>query len=85
MRQKQEALTYVEVLNKYFGGVNGLARQGLPFTCSCGNNYSNIFKNGETTQKYIMALPDIWEHVRKTHREKIKRLKVEKEPEQTTI
>ncbi len=81
MKKKEEASTYVQALNNYFGGVSGLAQQSLPFKCKCGSTrYPN--KLGESVD--MMNIGDCFLHIRRIHKERIKRTKKVK-LEQTSI
>jgi len=67
-KQQRERFTKAEALNYYFGGIVGLNGQGLPFTCKCGERATELFIEGEKRKKPIMSVPDIFIHIKKTHR-----------------
>lgn len=71
MKKQSESITYNEALIKYFGGLSLLSKQPLPFKCfSCGKNYTII---DEGIKESIMSLSDIFVHIRKTHKEKLRK------------
>jgi hypothetical protein len=60
MAIKKPALTYEQAINAYFGGVKHLAANKFPFKCTCGGSaYSEA---------------DIWQHIRKEHKERLKKV-----------
>ena len=77
MTQKTQALTYPSAIETFFGGVKGLAKQPLPFTCRCGDStYLTKEKNGESWMKFekpIMSIEECFKHIRRSHKERIKK------------
>lgn len=75
MKPKLLPLTKAEAFN-YFGGIKGLNNQPLPYSCSvCGKSCTEWFEKGERKIKYIMDIPSIYNHVRKSHKKVIKDVK----------
>lgn len=84
MTQKQQAMTYEEALTVYFGGLNGLNKQAIPFTCKCGErNYSHK-EGAQVINMPILSVSDCFAHIRKNHKERIKKIQAQKF-EQITI
>jgi hypothetical protein len=87
---KTQALNYEQAINAYFGGIRGLSKMALPFTCKCGKNTYTFEEIDEDEiknqfQKPIMSVPEIFAHIRKDHHERIKKPKEEGKNEQTEI
>lgn len=72
--QKKPPLTFIEAIDEYFGGVQGLAAMALPFTCKCGDN---TYPKKEI-QMPIMRERDCYTHIRKRHKEVIKKAHLDK-------
>jgi hypothetical protein len=69
--KKKESITFQEAISHFFGGVKGLAKQKLPFTCRCGKN--SYTRYGEIRREVpIMSTEDCFKHIRRTHGEKIR-------------
>ena len=74
MTQKTQALSYPTAIEIWFGGVKALVKQPLPFTCRCGDNtFPEKISGGGTAQLPIMVLADCFKHIRRSHRERIKK------------
>ena len=73
MTQKLPALTYPSAIEIWFGGIKGLAKQPLPFTCRCGDNTYPEKIQGGVRQNPIMLLEDCFKHIRRAHKERIKK------------
>lgn len=72
-KQLKPAITFVDAINAYFGGVHGLAKMSIPFTCKCGShNYPEPDYQGVLIDRWIMNLEDCFKHIRKVHKEKIR-------------
>jgi len=75
-KEKQPLLTHAEAIDKFFGGVKELAKQPLPYTCSCGeNNFTYRKKDLGMMVEYsapIMSVVDCYKHIR-NHKQRIKR------------
>jgi hypothetical protein len=75
MIRKLPIMTFQQAINEYYGGVHGVAKMSLPFTCKCGNkNYKKtIIKFGkqEKVEIPVMKLPDCFKHIRTVHRVRI--------------
>lgn len=73
---KQPLLTHTEAIDKFFGGVKELAKQSLPYTCSCGDSTFTFRKKDMGMMvEYsapIMNVPDCYRHIR-NHKQRIKR------------
>lgn len=78
-RQKEPAMSHETALNTYYGGVKGLSAMGIPFTCKCGGrDYPTVSETtGEMIAHPVMHVEDTFKHIRKVHRERIKKAKKE--------
>lgn len=72
-KQQTNPMTYTQALDEYFGGLKALARKPLPFKCRCGGTtYTDENDKGESVEKAILSLTEIYQHIRKNHRERVK-------------
>lgn len=74
-RQKEPAMSHETALNLYYGGVHGLSSMPIPFKCKCGGTtYPAISETtGELVAVPVMHVEDIFKHIRKVHKERIKK------------
>lgn len=74
--QKDPAMTHTQAINTYYGGVHGLARMGMPFTCKCGGKtYRAKSEDGVLFEKPVMHIEETFKHIRGFHGERIKKYK----------
>ena len=74
--KKEPAMTHVQAIDTYYGGVRGLMTGTLPFTCKCGGKtYKEKNEDGTITEKPVMHLEQTFKHIRGFHGERIKKYK----------
>lgn len=73
-KETRSTLTHKEALDEFYGGVHGLAKMKLPFTCKCGARQYRKSKKEEMPIP-VMTIPDCYKHIRKGHGEKISKSK----------
>lgn len=70
-------LTHTEAINKFFGSIQELAKQRLPYTCKCGEqNFTFRKKEHDIMIEHtapMMSVPDCYRHIR-NHKQRIKRV-----------
>jgi hypothetical protein len=77
--KQQPPLTYTQAIDEYFGGVKTLAGKSLPFKCKCGSTtYPKKVMDKKldmpTTKEFaILSIPECFLHIRKSHKERIKK------------
>lgn len=69
---KNHPTTFVEALDKYFGGVQKLSRSKIPFTCICGDKSFSLSRKSDKSLP-IMRVEDCYRHIRRNHREILKK------------
>jgi len=75
--KKTDALSFTQAIDMYYGGVHNINRMPLPFTCKCGGKtYTEHPKNDVPVTFPVMTIEDCFAHIRKDHKERIKRGKV---------
>lgn len=79
-KEKEPALTHEQASIEFYGGVHGLSKMSTPFTCkSCGGKtYPGVNSKGELVGIPVLHVEDIYKHIRKVHRVRIKKVKGEK-------
>lgn len=89
MGKTKSYLTFKKTLNIYFGGIKEIALKPLPFQCRvCKSTRTTLRdkKTGYSSVKYHMGIKDIWFHIRRDHKEVVKKKRVKKDkPVQSTI
>lgn len=71
---KTESISYQSAINRYYGGVHGLSRQKMPFTCQVceEQTYPQVNTEGGGHSLPVMDITDCYRHIRRVHKEKIK-------------
>lgn len=73
-RKLEPPITPEEAIHVWFGGAKELAKQPFPFTCRCGDRtYPDKDARGKRVDKAIMGIDDCLRHVRRAHKERIKK------------
>lgn len=73
-RNNEAPITPESAIHIWFGGAKELAKQPFPFTCRCGDNtYPDKDVAGKKVDKAIMSLAECFKHIRRTHKERIKK------------
>lgn len=75
MPRKDPPLTHQEAFERYYGGMTKIVKQSLPFKCECGSTTYKKFDEelAQTIEVPVMTVEDCFRHIRKAHKERIKK------------